>query len=510
MNFLKNEQIKVYLSIILGILSGLVGVSIFGLSGYMISLSYFNPPLITIIFIIVIIKLFGLSKGAFKYFERIFSHEATFQMTNRLRLDFLNQTLANHIKTRDVRLIERLNKHFDDIEGYYIRIVYPIVTAVSTVLIVIILSALVSTKLVVIFSVFSLFVLLVVPLIFKRVFERIYDEESDVESTLYLKVYSLIYGYTDFFINKEIDEKQYGIETLIERYNDKKFMRANITHIMRMTAQVLQIIGLSLIIYAVDDVLLLPMILLIFINVVELLVPVMQPVSEFSRVKETIKRIEGHSENERPFNEELSVKDLTFRYENSKRDVLKRVTLNVKRGEKHVIIGPSGSGKSTLLHHLITEDASVMPQFLDFYNGTLRDNLTMFGKNEIEADELKEYLDDFNLKELELDDYMYATRHMSAGEMKRLHAIRMILERKNTWIMDEPTARLNDILREKMWDLILKQETLIVVTHDLSHLGEFDFIHYLKDGEIVETITSDALKEESSEIKKITERFTFE
>ena len=510
MNFLKNEQIKVYLSIILGILSGLVGVSIFGLSGYMISLSYFNPPLITIIFIIVSIKLMGLSKGVFKYFERIFSHEATFQMINRLRLDFLNQTLANHIKTRDVRLIERLNKHFDDIEGYYIRIVYPIVTSVSTVLIVIILSALVSTKLVVIFSVFSLFVLLVVPLIFKHVFERIYDEESDVESTLYLKVYSLIYGYTDFFINKEIDEKQHDIETLIERYNDKKFMRANITHIMRMTAQVLQIIGLSLIIYAVDDVLLLPMILLIFINVVELLVPVMQPVSEFSRVKETIKRIEGHSENERPFNEELSVKDLTFRYENSKRDVLKRVTLKVKRGEKHVIIGPSGSGKSTLLHHLITEDASVMPQFLDFYNGTLRDNLTMFGKNEIEADELQRYLNYFDLKELELDDYMYAARHMSAGEMKRLHAIRMILERKNTWIMDEPTARLNDILREKMWDLILKQETLTVVTHDLSHLDEFDFIHYLKDGEIVETITSHALKEESSEIKKITERFTFE
>lgn len=510
MNFLKNEQIKVYLSIILGILSGLVGVSIFGLSGYMISLSYFNPPLITIIFIIVIIKLFGLSKGAFKYFERIFSHEATFQLINRLRIDFLNQTLANHTKTRDVRLIERLNKHFDDIEGYYIRILYPIITAVSIALIVVILSILVSTKLIVIFGVFSLLVLLVVPLIFKRVFERIYDEESGVESTLYLKLYNLIYGYTDFFINKEVDEKKHEIYKLIERYNEKKFMHRNMTHIMRMTAQLLQITGLSLIIYVVDDVLLLPMLLLIFINVVELLVPVMQPVSELSRVKKIIKNIEGHFEKDRAFNDTLSVKDLTFRYENSKRDVLKRVTLNVKQGEKHVIIGPSGSGKSTLLHHLITEDASVMPQFLDFYNGTLNDNLTMFGKNEIEADELKEYLDDFNLKELELDDYMYATRHMSAGEMKRLHAIRMILERKNTWIMDEPTARLNDILREKMWDLILKQETLIVVTHDLSHLDEFDFIHYLKDGEIVETITSDALKEESSEIKKITERFIVE
>ena len=121
MKFLKNEQLKVFFSIILGVLSGLVGVLIFGLSGYMISLSYFNPPLIAIILIIVIIKLSGMSKGIFKYCERLYSHEATFQMINRLRVGFLRETLSHKENMRDVRLIEKLNQYFDEIENYLLE-----------------------------------------------------------------------------------------------------------------------------------------------------------------------------------------------------------------------------------------------------------------------------------------------------------------------------------------------------------------------------------------------------
>ena len=43
MTFLKSEKLHVFYSIILGIIGGLVGTAIFGLSGYMISLSFLNP-----------------------------------------------------------------------------------------------------------------------------------------------------------------------------------------------------------------------------------------------------------------------------------------------------------------------------------------------------------------------------------------------------------------------------------------------------------------------------------
>lgn len=507
MNFLKNEQLKVFFSIILGVLSGLVGVLIFGLSGYMISLSYFNPPLIAIILIIVIIKLSGMSKGIFKYFERLYSHEATFQMINRLRVGFLKETLSHKENMRDVRLIEKLNQYFDEIENYYIRMVYPIITAITIALIITVLSLYIDIKLLIILSLFSLFVLFFIPILFKRRSTKLYDDKERTESKLYLNIYSLIYGYSDLFINKEVEEKRNKIKSLIEEHTKLNESRQDVVSYMRMYAQILQIVGIALIITYTSDVLLLPMIILIFINVVEVLIPVMQPVSEVQRVRNTVNMLEASTESKETFNNNLAVENLTYRYDNSKRDVLKNVTLNVNKGEKHVIIGPSGSGKSTLLHQLITKDASVMPQFLDFYNGTLEDNLTMFGKNNVDHHTLNDCLEYFELKSLKLDDYIFSSAQISAGERKRLHAIRMSLESKSTWIMDEPTAHLNEKLREKMWQLILKKETLLVVTHDFSHLESFDYIHYLKDGEIIETVTPEGLKSKASKVALIQQGF---
>ena len=131
----------------------------------------------------------------------------------------------------------------------------------------------------------------------------------------------------------------------------------------------------------------------------------------------------------------------------------------------------------------------------------------MFGKNKVNHHTLNDYLEYFELKSLKLDDYIYSNAQISAGERKRLHAIRMSLEHKSTWIMDEPTAHLNEKLREKMWQLILKKETLIVVTHDFSHLESFDYIHYLKDGEIIETVTPEGLKSKASKVALIQQGF---
>lgn len=58
-----------------------------------------------------------------------------------------------------------------------------------------------------------------------------------------------------------------------------------------------------------------------------------------------------------------------------------------------------------------------------------------------------------------------------------------------------------------MWQLILKKETLIVVTHDFSHLKSFDYIHYLKDGEIVETVAPEDLKNNASKVALIQQGF---
>src|SRR5699024_11489163 len=91
-------------------------LALFGLSGYMISLSFFETPFFVIILIIAVIKLFGMMKGAFRYVERLLSHEATFQMIGRLRLNYFRKSLALDEDTHSARFIQRLNQHFDRVE----------------------------------------------------------------------------------------------------------------------------------------------------------------------------------------------------------------------------------------------------------------------------------------------------------------------------------------------------------------------------------------------------------
>ena len=73
-------------------------------------------------------------------------------------------------------------------------------------------------------------------------------------------------------------------------------------------------------------------------------------------------------------------------------------------------------------------------------------------------------------------------------------------------ILDEPTASLNTRLKERVWDILLERNTLIVATHDLSHLEEFDVVHYMENGEIVESVRNkmsqmDQLKKHKKDIK---------
>ena len=165
MMYLKGEKMHIFYSIVLGIIGGLVGVAIFGLSGYMISLSFFEPPFFLIILIIAMIKMFGLTKGAAKYMERLLSHDATFKMIGRLRASYFKQSVNSTEDTHSVRYIQKLTSYFDDIEDYYIRIIYPYVVAVFISLILTVLSLLIDPVLLILLLVSILILLVMMPLV---------------------------------------------------------------------------------------------------------------------------------------------------------------------------------------------------------------------------------------------------------------------------------------------------------------------------------------------------------
>lgn len=234
-----------------------------------------------------------------------------------------------------------------------------------------------------------------------------------------------------------------------------------------------------------------------------------------------------------------------------KRIVLDGLDLDIKEGEIFGIVGMSGIGKSTLLNlmvgflrpdsgdityrmdHLLklsdseTQFRSVFKKTLDirrlvgFASQTpsfypllsVKENLDYFGSlYGLTKDERKSNIATL-LRFLNLEDSgEVLAKNLSGGMQKRLDIGCALMHDPKVLIMDEPTADLDPILREQMWDIIReinnKGTTIIIASHFLDEL-EFlcDRIGLLFNGKMRYVDSPDNFKKKfskSSEIELIT------
>lgn len=514
MEYLRNERKHIIYSILLGVIGSLIGISIFGLSGYMISLSFFEPPIFVILLIISMIKLFGMTKGGLKYLERLLSHNSTFKLISRMRSQYFESSLADGKNTHSVRFIQTLSRYFEDIENYYITIIYPYIVSVLLSIVIVLSSALLNKTMVVISLMIALLMLVILPFVFSRWDNRIDAEYDRLDTDAFLRTYQFIHGFADLFIDDKNKEVQAGIGkqlNSISRNKNKESFKDSMIDLLSGLIQ-LGVITAIIVLMQDDHIFLIPMLILLAISFFEVLTPVVEPTSQFFNTHKKVKEIEndaaavpsetiGTSPN-------LNLSNVSYKYPAGAYNALSDVSITVNSGERHAIIGSSGSGKTTLLNQLIDKrKMGVMPQHLDFYNASIRDNLTMFNHFKTSDEKIKNLLAEFDLSHFSPEDYVYYTGQLSGGEQKRLHFIRMIIEDEAWWILDEPSAKLNKELQEKMWQTILKQQTVIVSTHDLSHLHEFDLIHFIENGRIIESGTYEDLMTHEGAVFEAAKRF---
>ncbi|HEX4208320.1 MAG TPA: thiol reductant ABC exporter subunit CydC [Ktedonobacteraceae bacterium] len=127
---------------VLGFATVVCGVGLLAVSAYLISAAALHPSIAVLSVAIIGVRFFGLSRGIFRYFERLVSHNATFRLLSRLRVWLYEalEPLAPARLTQVVRgggagyrsgdLLSRIVSDIDTLQNMYLRVLAPPVVAV--------------------------------------------------------------------------------------------------------------------------------------------------------------------------------------------------------------------------------------------------------------------------------------------------------------------------------------------------------------------------------------------
>ena len=193
----------------------------------------------------------------------------------------------------------------------------------------------------------------------------------------------------------------------------------------------------------------------------------------------------------------IIVKDLSV--ERSEKIIFEKINLSLGPGKIILLKGKNGSGKTTLLKTLINiiEPSSGLiywkgkplnKNLYDFYNNVtyiadktsslnkldVKQNINIWKKfflSKISTSQIENIL-----KTLKLDIYLNKkVSSLSFGEIKKLEFLRLIIENKKFWILDEPLANLDDesidVISQTFHDHRSKEGSIIFSSHQNSEIG---------------------------------------
>jgi len=204
-----------------------------------------------------------------------------------------------------------------------------------------------------------------------------------------------------------------------------------------------------------------------------------------------------------------------FKLGNQTIEVLKGISIKIKRGEFVALMGPSGSGKSTLLNILGLLDIPTAGKYT--LDGENVESLNSDNLADIRNQKLGFIFQSFNLlpkisalenvvlpsifngknmteeatillEKLGLADRLdHLPNELSGGQKQRVAIARSLINSPDFLLADEPTGNLDSKSGEEVLEIILdlnkkEEKTIIMVTHDQNISKLADRIIYMKDG----------------------------
>ncbi len=533
---------RVSLSLVLGIFTVITGVGLLAASGYLISWAALRPPILDLILVLVAVRFFGISRAAFRYAERLFSHDLTFRILKNLRVHFYEKIEpllpGKAIEYRSADLLSRFSDDVDQLQEFYLKTVSPVAIALFFIVLTTILTSWYSPILG--FTVFTLMLLnaFLMPIFVRYKAGKSAEELSVGNAELSQFMSDHIRGANDQLFSGHHQQWISNGEEIIDELSEIQKKRAGafglesglfmlISHI---SLPVSFIMLLPLILKGEISGLVMTAIVLGIFSVFEALEPMGNALQHFYESREAAGKLQeitstSESDLERnkrvdfaPNKYSVTFQNVQFGYRD--KPVLKGLNVKIQAGEHVLLKGASGCGKSTMAHLLVKwfepwegeirigdqsineyrgrevrRYITVVGQHTRLFNTSLRNNLKI-AKPEATDEELVEALNRVGFSEtLKVLPDGLSTQvgelglRLSGGERQRVSLARALLKDAPIWILDEPLSSLDremaDEIMHTLQDLI-ESKTVLHITHQNSRYFTADKVYLMKDGTVYE------------------------
>jgi ATP-binding cassette subfamily C protein CydC len=529
------------LGVLLGVLVVLSNVALLALSGWFIAamglaglglirIEYFLPA--------AAIRALAIIRALGRYLERLVTHEATFRLLSDLRVWFYRHleplAPAGLQAQRAGDLMSRIRADIDSLDNFYLRVLAPSVTAVISVVLIVLFLARFSLGAALADLTGLLLVGVALPLIAFRLSRKTGAEAVAARGALRADLADTLRGFEELQVfgamERQIGRHQAAYARLAQLQKRETGLEATAAGTSLIIVQSTMLAAFVLVVPLALHALPAPDIAMIVLLVLASFDAVSGQPAAYRALGETLaaaRRLfeiadlpqpvaEPAREGPLPGRFDLRFSHVSLRYAPDAAWALRDVSFTIPQGSALGVIGPTGSGKSSLLNALLRfwefeegtitlggvpirqlsgEQArglcTVIAQQTHLFNTSITENLRIAKPDATEA-EMRAALGDAGiLEEVEAMPQGLATMvgefgtALSGGQARRIAIARAFLKGAPILLLDEPTEGLDAAAERNVLAALarlMRGRTTLLITHRPQALRGIDRILELNAG----------------------------